>query len=167
MIYANGPKAIGIRIDGTVIIASEHGDSCACCAVSSWRDLVAIASSDWMTVGVKSNGTVITTNDTLSSAVSAWRDIIVVEICGSDTIVGLTTDGSVVVASEDPEKNAVLFKAESWNNVAAIATGYWHIIGLKEDGTVVTTPIVEGSKLYPNDDGQCNVSGWTNIKVPK
>ena len=168
LIYANGPKAIGIKFDGTVIIeADDHSDDCDCCAVSSWRDIVAVASSDWMTVGVKSNGTVITTNKALSNAVSAWRNIIAVGVCGTDTIVGLTKDGSIVVASSDADRNAVLFKAEKWDNIVAIATGYWHIIGLKEDGTVVATPIVEGSKLYPNDEGQCEVSDWKNVQIPE
>lgn len=40
----------------------------------------------------------------------------------------------------------------------AISAGNGHTIGLKADGTVVVTGW--------NDDGQCDVSGWTDIKVP-
>ena len=36
-----------------------------------------------------------------------------------------------------------------------IATGYWHTVGLKTDGTVAAT----GENLY----GQCNVDDWTDI----
>ena len=40
-----------------------------------------------------------------------------------------------------------------------IATGGNHTVGLKSDGTVVAV----GNNFY----GQCNVSGWTDIKLPK
>jgi alpha-tubulin suppressor-like RCC1 family protein len=40
----------------------------------------------------------------------------------------------------------------------AIAAGGNHTVGLKSDGTVVAAGY--------NRDGQCNVSGWTDIKVP-
>lgn len=38
---------------------------------------------------------------------------------------------------------------------AGIATGYFHTVGLKSDGTVVATG--------DNESGQCDVSGWTDI----
>lgn len=46
----------------------------------------------------------------------------------------------------------------SWSNIKAVAAGADHVIGLKEDGTVVAT----GSGGW----GQINVSGWSNIKQP-
>ena len=42
-------------------------------------------------------------------------------------------------------------------NSPTIASGYYHTVGFKEDGTVVAV----GS----NSDGQTNVSGWTDIKA--
>lgn len=63
---------------------------------------------------------------------------------------GLKSDGSVVVAG-----NAGLAGASSWTGVTQLAVGKYHAVGLKSNGTVVAT----GS----NVDGQCNVSGWTNI----
>ena len=41
----------------------------------------------------------------------------------------------------------------------AISAGYWHTVGLKADGTVVAVGF--------NEFGQCDASGWANIKVPK
>ena len=46
-----------------------------------------------------------------------------------------------------------------WTDIVAVAAGYYHTVGLKSDGTVVAV----GTNLY----GQCNVSGWTDIKLPK
>lgn len=40
----------------------------------------------------------------------------------------------------------------------AISTANDHTVGLKSDGTVVATGW--------NEYGQCDVSGWTDIKVP-
>ena len=42
-----------------------------------------------------------------------------------------------------------------WTNITQIATGTWHTVGLKHDGTVVA--------VGQNYDGQCNVDGWTRI----
>ena len=41
----------------------------------------------------------------------------------------------------------------------AFSAGFLHTVGLKFDGTVVAVGY--------NEFGQCDVSGWTNIKVPK
>ena len=40
-----------------------------------------------------------------------------------------------------------------------IEPGYDYIVGLRADGTVVAAG--------KNDNGQCDVSGWTNIRLPK
>ena len=50
---------------------------------------------------------------------------------------------------------------ELWNTVAVrdtVSAGDWHTVGLRSDGTVVA---VGNNKYY----GQCDVSGWTDIKL--
>jgi len=56
-----------------------------------------------------------------------------------------------------PPKGKPPVKAASCSNIAPIAGGLYHTVGLKEDGTVVAV----GKDLY----GQMNVSSWTNIKA--
>ena len=49
-----------------------------------------------------------------------------------------------------------------WNQIAVretIGAGGKSTVGLKADGTVVAVGY--------NDDGQCNVTGWKNIRVSK
>ena len=43
----------------------------------------------------------------------------------------------------------------TWQDITAVAAGYYHSVGLKADGTVVATGF--------NDYGQCDVSEWTDI----
>jgi alpha-tubulin suppressor-like RCC1 family protein len=45
-----------------------------------------------------------------------------------------------------------------WTDVIAVSAKSLHTIGLKADGTVVST----GYNYY----GQCDVSSWKNIKTP-
>ena len=82
--------------------------------------------------------------------------------CGTSSCVGLKEDGTIVVVAHS---GSLLYKAESWNNVVAIASGYWHIIALESNGTIVTTPFDNDNKKEYYD-GQCEVSDWTNIKLP-
>ncbi|MEG1677087.1 MAG: RCC1 domain-containing protein, partial [Clostridia bacterium] len=43
----------------------------------------------------------------------------------------------------------------SWTDIVAVASGAFHTIGLRADGTVVA--------VGNNEVRQCNVSGWTDI----
>ena len=45
-----------------------------------------------------------------------------------------------------------------WRDIVAVSSGYSHDVGLKSDGTVVA--------VGDNSDGRCDVTGWTNIKLP-
>lgn len=42
---------------------------------------------------------------------------------------------------------------------AVPAAGVWHTVGLKKDGTVVA--------VGKNETRQCDVSDWTDIKLPE
>lgn len=46
-----------------------------------------------------------------------------------------------------------------WTGTVAVAAGQTHTVGLKSDGTVV--PV--GRNIH----GKCEVSGWTDILMPK
>jgi len=46
---------------------------------------------------------------------------------------------------------------QSWTNIVSISAGCSHTLGLKNDGTVIST----GSNKYH----QCDTNNWTNIKI--
>ena len=151
--------------------------------ILSERKKVIIACGDGHTVGLKADGTVVTTN---STNVSGWSNVVAIA-CGERHTVGLKADGTVVttinstnvsgwsniVAIDCGLRYRVGLKADGtcvvvgeengdgrcnvsgWRNVVAIACGYVHTVGLKADGTVVA--------VGQNSEGECNVSGWRNI----
>ena len=45
-----------------------------------------------------------------------------------------------------------------WADIVAVAAGRDYTVGLKADGTVIA--------VGENKVGQCDVSGWTDIKLP-
>ena len=81
---------------------------------------------------------------------SDWTDIVAVDGYSSKyTVFGLQSNGKVIM---DTGRNSTLL---DWENVVAIDAGTYHVIGLKEDGTVVG--------YGKNASGQCDVSDWTDI----
>ena len=110
------------------------------------------------TVGLKSDGTVITTqytgreNDYKGQCELAdWSDITDIAV-GYRHTVGLKSDGTVIAAGDNNEGQC---DVSDWTGIVAVAAGCHRSMGLKADGTVVITG--------KNGKGQCNVDGWENI----
>lgn len=91
---------VGLKADGTVIAAgsNSHGQ----CKVygEDWQDIIAIAAGDYHTVGLKSDGTVLTTlksDDDINILTKEVTDAKIVAIsAGYGTTLALTEDGHVV-----------------------------------------------------------------------
>lgn len=66
--------------------------------VSSWRNVVDIASGESHTVGLLANGTVVATgsNSYGQCDVSDWKDIVAIE-AGSNFTMGIASDGTVYI----------------------------------------------------------------------
>ena len=63
-------------------------------------------------------------------------------------------DGTVVLAGDDDVEPVT-----QWKNVVALAGDFYHVVGLKANGTVVS--------VGPNILGECEVDGWKNIWIPE
>jgi len=154
------------------------------CLVQDWTDIVDIYAGFEVTVGVKSDGTVVST--AAQSAFEGWKDIVSLTGLG-DTIYGLSKNGDVyapnkkapimtdvksihcnvyfplfikndgTVVGNDPEYSHYYSGIENWTGVKDIAMNHTNLsAGLMEDGTV---------KLIGKENtvSQCDVSGWTDI----
>ena len=150
-ISAGDQHTVGLKADGTVV-AVGHKKS-GQCAVSDWRDIIAVSAGSYYTVGLKADGTVVAVGDNQYGRcdVSDWRDIVAVS-AGSYHTAGLKADGTVVTVGDSYYDKC---DVSDWRDIVAISAGDKHIVGLKVDGTVVA--------VGDNDDGQCDVSDWNNI----
>lgn len=161
---------IGLKLDGTVVATgnNDYGQ----CDVTRWSDIVAI-SAGWsmytanenvlnrtdeylpaLTVGLRSDGTVVTTAPQGKDRydVSGWSDIVDVETNGP-SVFGVRKNGRV-------EMTGQFQGVYDWTNIVSFAAGDGFVAGLRSNGMVVATGTLTA-------DGQCNVSDWTNIVVPK
>jgi len=131
----------GLKKDGTVVEAGGWEGEKA--AAATWRDIVAVADG----IGLKKDGTVVVVPATYGEPVdkakaAAWRDVMAV----ADNGYALKKDGTVVTCTKTDFRDAKRY-GTSWvidvdklTDVIDIRTGpSGGIIGLRKDGTVVTT----------------------------
>lgn len=158
-ISANISHTVGLTASGKVVAVGSNNDEQL--QVSVWENIIAIAAGTRHTVGLKADGTVVAVGNNADGQcdVSDWTDIVAIA-AGTNFTVGLKSDGTVI-ATIVP-KGSMYYYGQ--NNVTAftgiveiVANGY-QSIGLKSDGTVVAV----GNNGY----GQCDVSDWTDIKLP-
>lgn len=126
------------------------------CNVKEWKDIVAISANDYITIGLKEDGTCVSCGwnglkNTGQKNVDTWKDIVAISAGGTHTI-GLKKDGTVVAIGANDYGQC---NVKEWKDIVAVAAGTAHTIGVKKDGTVVA--------CGNNWKGQCNVKGWTDI----
>ncbi len=158
--------SVALKNDGTVIgtkyiprgtLDSHKGQF----DFGNWTDIIAISASEWTTVGLRIDGTVVAVgaNHNGQSNVKTWTDIVAISAGASHTV-ALKKDGTVVSTEYigDKEYYYGQCSVENWTDIVAISAGGSHTVGLKKDGTVVATKYK--GKYYK---GQCDVSDWSDI----
>ena len=159
-----GAHTVGLKRDGTVIATGDNSEGQ--CNVESWSDITAIAAHGAFTVGLKKDGTVVATgaNDYGQCDVGNWVDIIAVSVSGVHTV-GLKSNGTVVAVGMDRWENRRKMDEDiankehyrnqcnvgTWTDIVAIDAVNYKTVGLKKDGTVVST------------DASDAVQDWTDI----
>lgn len=76
---------------------------------------------------------------------------------GGTHTTGLRSDGTVVVAIKSLYRGG-RYHVSGWTDIVAISSGSSHTIGLKADSTVVA--------VGDNGAGECQLSGWKDIRLP-
>lgn len=145
---------LGLRKDGTVVHAGENEELKQ--AVKSWTDIVKIrivSPNQEFIIGWKSDGTIVTWG---KPAIIPQEDLAdAVDIVGSQWFgyAVLHKDGTV---STYPGSNDCFTEAANWQNVKEIYFDF-HLMGLQEDGKVLTERGTEYQKYQPKS------GEWTNI----
>lgn len=160
-----------LREDGTVALNEpaerrlDYGDGDCSDEYKSWTDIVDVKLGGYSLLGLKEDGTVEFSEGQLDmtegTPVDEWRDVVAIE--NNDIILGLKKDGTVYYWHDyDPNENTPypdedlsLRAIEEWTDIVQLSVGYFHVIGVKSDGTVVAAG--------DNHCGQCDVEDWTDI----
>lgn len=184
---------IGLRANGTLVLAGMKKDHPLYRTLAGWRDITAVSAGIQHVLGLKKDGTVaaacIGEFDDGRCDVESWRDITAIA-AGRRHSVGLRADGTVVAVGQN---NNGQCSVAGWRNIAAISASFF-TMGLTKDGRMIVAnaaapngapsenpgnnvvAISAGSNhglelradgtvtaLGANDAGQLNVSGWKDI----
>jgi putative cell wall-binding protein len=149
---AGSSHTIGLMTNHTCVAtgASSSGQ----CAVSGWANVVAVAGGVEHTVGLMSDGSCVAVgnNDLGQCDVNGWDSIVSVSAARSS--IGVRTDGACVAVGAGTGPGG-FSDVSGWTGIVTTASGVWHTVGLRADGTCVGV----GSSGY----GEADVSGWTDI----
>lgn len=135
---------------------------------NKFKDIVAISAGGYHTIGLNSNGFVVSTSflgdnyyNEGQCRVNGWENIVAISASYTHTV-GLKSDGTVVATKCNDNYYRGQCDVSEWTDIIAISAGSSHTVGLKSDGTVVATKYLE----YPHTtayNGQCDVEDWRDI----
>lgn len=121
---------VGVSDEGKVLLNGDNVIGGYADELMTWNNLIAIAGGDWVTAGLRKDGTVVAAGNGVS-AVNNWRNIVSIE-AGNDAIAGLKKDGTVICTDAALNKSVA-----KWSNIVAIDMESSYIIGLCADGRVL------------------------------
>ena len=83
-------------------------------------------------------------------------------LAANSHIVGLHSDGTVVVSDLRSYDDYGQDDVDSWSDIVAVAAGRYHTVGLRSDGTVIATVLNDDASSL-DKKGQSDVDSWTDI----
>ena len=138
--------------DGTVKARGNNEDRQ--CNVEEWDHVVAVAASNFHSLGLRSDGTVYAAGADRSGEcqVDTWKNVVAIEAY-PDLSLGITADGTVLIAGISREEIDLSMVAP-WNDMIDIACGGEYVIGIKKDGSLVWEGAIDGLSQNPE---------WQNV----
>lgn len=166
-VSASNEFLIGLQNDGTVVTAKRKPHYGYRIDTTEWKNMIAVSAGEQFIVGLREDGTLTAQgiDGYGETNIDEWKDIVDVDT-GWQHTVGLDQYGRVHAVGIHSEElmREIAENQDSWSNIVDISTGgstaagsmgNGHIVGLKDDGTVVAV----GDNTY----GQCNVSDWSDV----
>lgn len=132
---------------------------------SDWVDIIAISAAggssetsgrNAYTVGLKKDRTVVTTlSDEIQEKISKWSDIVAVS-AGDFYIVGLKSNGEVVIEQIDNSVNLdnSIEEIDNWTDIVAISAGRGFTLGIKSNGEVIASGFDKNHQIDIDDWGE-------------
>ena len=125
-----------LRNDGTVVVVGE-GDYCNAGNVKHWCNIIDIDVfgcyySPIQTVGLTSEGKILTTDEELQKEVQQWSDIISVS-CGNANIVALDRNGKVFACGRNDCGQCDI---ANWPEMLCVKTGFFRTVGIDREGFI-------------------------------
>lgn len=160
---------IAILEDGT--LASGGANNYGECDVQDWKDIVSVGASEHFTVALDVNGKLhVTGSEFFTKQFDDVPDNIKMITLNNMYVSGLwyvTSDGTVGCTNKDNIKKYDPDPRE-WTNIVQIAEDGWkHVVGLKDDGTVVYSKMItkdhEAEANYDRNAFE-GLDNWTDIK---
>lgn len=141
----------GVLDDGTVKACGNN--EAQQCEVADWTDIVKIKCGPLRTVGLRKDGTVLSTKGDVftggripGEGIEKFTDVIDIA-CGTFHTVGLRRDGTVIACgfNDDGQCNV-----DGWTNVKNIYAANNHTIALCNDGSLLYCGRCDGGSLHFN-----------------
>lgn len=161
---------VGLKSDGKLVAQGHNGDNQI--DIDNWKNIIAIDTGWRHTVGLDKNGKIFITGyksksqlDQIKKHKDEWINIVDISAGGGSGgkwginetghTVALRADHSVVAVGDNSMGQCEVY-GDDWKDIIAISAGDFHTVGLKSDGTVVTTQ-------DKNTDSAKKIKKWTNI----
>ena len=131
----------GLRKDGTVVAGGKYDKGQG--KVSDWKDIVCISAANGITVGLRANGTIVSTEPKYDNL--GWTDIADILTC-KNYLLALRQDGTVVASDE-----TVNASVSSWTDIVYIAASGKNVAGITKNGRIVANKLLDERYLEIDD----------------
>lgn len=151
-------SSLGVTTDGNIVFVGAGTDNKLMDDIKNWTDIVSIAGYGHFIIGLRLDGTVVSSGilESYHIDTKSWSDIVSIA-AGDMYIVGLRDDGTVVAQGHN---GAGQMDIDSWTDIIAISAACRTTVGLTAAGDVLISGYGSQSFLQEIED---NDEKWTDI----
>lgn len=145
---------VGIKSDGTLILYGEEGglyDPTPIFKImKDWKNIIQVVTGEFAEFGLCRDGSVKVAAindycDSFYTDVKSWHNIIQLN-CDCGILIGLKSDGTVVISQHDKEiagdngnnNSSFNLDVSGWKDIIMVSSYVGSILGLKRDGTILS-----------------------------